>query len=205
MLIPHTLWHWKTLRLAIIPTVSSLVVIMPTSWSLATPRWSWYQSVTTHRAAPTIVITTTFGAISDHKTALGFQWMMLYLRLFTGVLTQNIALNRLTWHSRYLASYTHKIVDGDPQLGSTCHPQPSDDVEFVLSEYDFLAIDFGQTVRISQVNITTSLADSNYRKLLVLAHWDRVTLICVNKQRHLCSDNGLSPVHYLNQSWLLIN
>ena len=32
-----------------------------------------------------------------------------------------------------------------------------------------------------------------------LGHWSRLTHICVSKQTIICSDNGWSPSHYLNQ------
>ena len=38
-----------------------------------------------------------------------------------------------------------------------------------------------------------------------LTHWGRVTHICVSKLTILGSDNGLSPSHYLNQCWNIVN
>ena len=38
-----------------------------------------------------------------------------------------------------------------------------------------------------------------------LTHWGRVTHICVGKLTIIGSDNGLSPSHYLNQRWNIVN
>ena len=45
------------------------------------------------------------------------------------------------------------------------------------------------------------------RKFFVslLTHWGRVTHICVSKLTIIGSDNGLSPSHYQNQCWNIIN
>ena len=40
---------------------------------------------------------------------------------------------------------------------------------------------------------------------LVLTHWGRVTHICVGNLTIIGSDNGLSPSHYLNQCWNIVN
>ena len=44
-----------------------------------------------------------------------------------------------------------------------------------------------------------------YTSIQVLTHWGRVTHICIRKLAIIGSDNGLSPSHYLNQCWNIVN
>ena len=41
--------------------------------------------------------------------------------------------------------------------------------------------------------------------LQALTHWGQLTHICINKLTIIGSDNGLSPSHYLNQCWNIVN
>ena len=40
---------------------------------------------------------------------------------------------------------------------------------------------------------------------ITLTHWGRVAHICVRNLTIIVSDNGLSPSHYLNQYWNIVN
>ena len=43
------------------------------------------------------------------------------------------------------------------------------------------------------------------RDMTILNHWGRVTHICVRNLTIIGSDNVLSPSHYLNQCWNIVN